>query len=565
MAHLLAALPAELFEEILRLLLLPDQAALGRTCKLINQLLTPTIWSDIELHHRGTHEGVNVRHEVDVLPWNWDGYKELLERVRAADDPVYPYKKSVLDPSSRKYAQVEFDPGQWAKRFDSWHQQCGDSSAAPYSDANYTQFGRGKKLLRVMKITSKARWDFLSQFVKSLCISAKADYETVEIIASFHNLRSLELIGLALGNSRVATALPVHLPRLHSLKLRGFFPAALVQKFCDSAEQITHLNLGLLGPFMDDSACAETVLEVDENWTPTGDKADENSQPSGGAAATLASRPVDTINGELVRDGNDSNADKYENDESGGHKMGHDGQDLPWAFHGPIWLPKSFHRRFTRLTHLHLIKPYTSVTQSSWVAHRDFFYHIPQRYEQGLNNDWVFMIQAVAGTLKELILEHRIPIALEYDLSSRALPSHKRSSNVFHGTDWANSEPDRGDELFGRSVLRLLLQESASFLKLRQLSLRGIQVHGLPTWDADEVPDTNEAPDNVELLRQGFPTCNIEIFEQVYPLHVYSCRDDSVPEGLEKVRQDEGNGLLYDGSYYKDYMWRFGPQWRIQD
>ncbi|KAK6084434.1 hypothetical protein SCUP234_03223 [Seiridium cupressi] len=126
--------------------------------------------------------------------------------------------------------------------------------------------------------------------------------------------------------------------------------------------------------------------------------------------------------------------------------------------------------------------------------------------------------------------------------------------------------PDRGDELFCTSVLRLLLEQSERFSQLRQLSFRGIQVNGLPTRaETDGVPGENGVPDNDKLLQQTFPNCSVEIFEQMYPMHVYV--DDTYqgwpPERTEST-QDEGDGLLWDASFYNDYRKRFGPQWRVQ-
>jgi hypothetical protein len=108
-----------------------------------------------------------------------------------------------------------------------------------------SQFGRAKKLLGIRKITSKARWDFLAQLVRSLCISARVTDDVVDMISSFTNLRGLELISFPPEGGHAATAPDVHLPHLESLKLRGYVSAVLAQKFCSNGEHITHLDLEL--------------------------------------------------------------------------------------------------------------------------------------------------------------------------------------------------------------------------------------------------------------------------------------------------------------------------------
>ncbi|KAK8097592.1 uncharacterized protein PG998_013078 [Apiospora kogelbergensis] len=57
----LTTLSVELLHAIAALFLLPDQAALARTCKRLNSALTPIVWREIELLVRG-----NAGH-MDVL------------------------------------------------------------------------------------------------------------------------------------------------------------------------------------------------------------------------------------------------------------------------------------------------------------------------------------------------------------------------------------------------------------------------------------------------------------------------------------------------------------------
>jgi hypothetical protein len=544
MAPLLTTLPNELFQEIASLLLLPDQAALGRTCKQLNQLLTPTIWSDVELHHRGTHEGMDVDHEMDS--WARQDPEERLE-MALADEPGYPYKKLVLEPSRRKYSQIEFDPVQWAKRAKL-------RTARTYTryeiniTNDYSQCGREKLLLNVRKFTSNTRWDFLAQLVQSLCISVGVNNKVVEMIASFSNLRNLELTGYPLhkGDQATAAAPDLYLPRLEFLKLRGYLSGALARRFCGSnAEHITHLNLGLLATTTDDAAYTGTLLKInDENSALVSDEEAESYLQNGAeAAATLAPKAEDGS------DDADTGEEEDEDDEN-------DEEQQPWSLHSPIWLPRWLSQRFATLTHLHLVKPYTG--ESQWMFVHDGYIDIPHRYEQILNKEWVFLLQAVAGTLKELILEHRLPMLVGDTIGdSDPIPEEKRSSDAAALPDWDRGS-DRGDEIFCQSVLRFLLEESNSFSRLGQLSFRGIQVKGLPTRQDnadDEVPGRNGVLDNDELLSRAFPNCNIDIFEPAYPIHVYSGQTfQQRPEEGQEAGQDEGDGLLHDASFYNDYI-----------
>jgi hypothetical protein len=144
------------------------------------------------------------------------------------------------------------------------------------------------------------------------------------------------------------------------------------------------------------------------------------------------------------------------------------------------------------------------------------------------------------------------------------LPVFRGSQSLSGGR---SADADRGDELFCRSVLRFMLEHSGQFSNLRHLALRGIQMSGLKTdTDSDQVPGDNGVPDNDEALRCAFPHCEIDIFEATYPIHVYVGYNFQMwPENRHEAMQDEGDGLLWDLSYYNDYKKRFGPQWRITD
>ncbi|KAK7700414.1 hypothetical protein SLS64_011022 [Diaporthe eres] len=562
----LTSIPSELFQEITSLLLRPDEAALARTCKALNRLLTPVIWGDIELHHSGTHEGMNVENEVDDFQiGQWESVEARLADAEV-EDSIYPFKKLIYEPSSRKYSQCGFNLERWSASFKEkgLHWQTPDLSSTRATDnANRRNFqhGREEKFVGAMKIASKERWAELAQHVRSLCMSIGVDDEVVEVIASFRNLRSLELIGLPLARAHPATARQVNLPNLQNLKLRGYFPAALARNICHNAEHVTHLDIGLLATPTDDAAYKNTLLlkmdddsEEPVSEEPVTEGEAEEFRRNGAEAASRSLKAEGAKSESPDADGEEGEEDS--DDES-------DEEDLPWALHSPIWLPRSLAQAFSGVTQLHLVKPATGETGS--MMSFDNFTHIPHRYEQVLCMEWVFLLEAVAGSLKELVLEHRIPMEDGDTVGDGdPLPEFRGSQSL---SGWRSAEADRGDELFCRSVLRFMLEHGGRFSSLRRLALRGIQMSGLKTdKDSDQIPGSNGVPDNNEALRRAFPNCEIDIFEETYPIHVYAGYVyQSWPGNRHEAMQDEGDGLLYNSSYYNDYKKRFGPQWRIMD
>lgn len=548
------SLPPELVQEIASHLLLADQSLLSRTCKSLNSLLTPVVWSDIELHHSGTHEGIDVRGEVsqyvqdirEGLPW------VNPTDVALPDDKEYPYQGQEFAPSPRKYAQCGFDPPKWTDKFRRrWGCIYGICpSRSPVSRDN-NQFGREEKFICVRRFTVKQRWDQLARNVRFLCISIGIDDESMEGISTLQNLRSLEIVGLALVVSHFPTAPKVNLPKLENLKLRGYFPAAFVRSICSNAKHIKHLDLGLLATPTDDEVYRDTILAPRSTRAPLTLAQAEYYQTHSAEAAATASAPIgpppedDNINGAYPEE------EWLDEDEP-----------MPWAIHGAIWLPRSLPSRLKSLTHLHLVKPYTGETELDVAG--DGLALIPHRYEHALNIEWQLLLEGVGPSLKELILEHRAPADLgDTVFDGDPVPLQKKSK-----AGWTSPWPidyDRGDELFCRSVLRLLLERSREFSNLRHLALRGIRIKGLATGaQEDVVPGEHGEPDNDELLRQAYPDCEVELFEDVYPIHAddedeYYTGNDNAHQAI----QDEGDGLLHSLAFYNDYKKRFGPQWRV--
>ncbi|ETS85976.1 hypothetical protein PFICI_04001 [Pestalotiopsis fici W106-1] len=573
MAPSLDTLPVDLFREIISLLSPPAQASLSRTCTAYNRCLLPFLWSEIECHHLGTHEGIDVESEVSEYKYTGKlkSHKSRFNpRVHRREDVVYPYEELMYEPSRRRYCQEKFDPVTWSKekRFDQWNNSEVVSPPTRLSEncnrRNF-QFGREEQFISVRKISSPDRWVELARHVRSLCMSIGVDDEVIRVIGSLPNLTSLELVGLPLNNGHPALAPSIDLPVLKNLKLRGYLPSAFVRNVCSNAQNIKYLNIGVLATPKDDEAYRRTLLLDDGNSEIITEEEAASFQRKGieaielvagdGSIAENGDGDADAKEEEGDEDADDSDDDQEEDD------------DEPFALHGAIWLPKALPSQFATVTHLHLVKPYTGETSLGDLGN-DAFTDIPHRYEQVLCHEWVFLLRGVAPTLKELVLEHRVPqhwgdTVGDGDPHPRTKGSNRGGPhNPFIGTD-----PDRGDVLFCRSVLRLLLEQSSRFENLRRLALRGIQINGIPTQrNSTAVPGIDGAPNNDKLLEKAFPACDLELFHRVFPLLVY---DGSTFEGWEENRheamQDEGDGLMYNLQYFNDYKKRFGPQWRKMD
>ncbi|KAK7942427.1 uncharacterized protein PG986_011540 [Apiospora aurea] len=248
MVHQSATLPLELLHAVASLLLRPDQAALARTCKSLNVLLTPIVWGDVELHFRGTHEGVNL--DAKLGNEDDDDDEEPSPEERAA----YPFWDIVKEPPLRKYSQVEFDGTNQAGVDLDHHVHINDDElgtvgrASDMGNRRNLQFAKEEKFARVCFITPAPRWTELAQHVRSLCMSIGMDDGVIKVLSDLRNLRSLELPP------------EMQMPGLKNLKLRGFFPVAFLKAIFTNAETITHLNLGLLATKFDDEKNSRGIL-----------------------------------------------------------------------------------------------------------------------------------------------------------------------------------------------------------------------------------------------------------------------------------------------------------------
>ncbi|KAK8084260.1 hypothetical protein PG997_005531 [Apiospora hydei] len=489
MVHQLATLPLELLHAVASLLLRPDQAALARTCKSLNVLLTPSYGGDIELHFRGTHEGVNLDAKLGNEDDNDDEEPSPEERAE------YPFWDIVKEPPLRKYSQIEFDgTNQAGVDLDHHAHIDGDElgtvgRASDMGNRRNLQFAKEEKSARVCFITPAPRWTELAQHVRSLCMSIGMDDGVIKVLSDLRNLRSLELVGLPIPEAKPwpSTAPEMRMPGLKNLKLRGFFPVAFLKAIFTNAETITHLNLGLLATKFDD---------------------EKNS------CGILAGRF-----GGAQHDGDDDK-DREEKDDD------EDDDPQPWAFHNPIWLSDDLARGFNSLTHLHLVKPYSGYSSLDYGS----------LDEPPCATKSASMAKRGGGLGRHPVL----PIGA-------AAPS-----------------PAGGGKGYGA---------------LRRLALRGIRIDGISTTsggsgDGDEEVEAAVLPgiggralDNGALLRRSYPDCDVELVQNdvygIYPYdgETYDCWD----ERRKEPRQDEGDGLLEDADYYRDYIRRYGPQWRIVD
>ncbi|KAK7975327.1 hypothetical protein PG989_013790 [Apiospora arundinis] len=538
MVHL-ASIPLELLHSVASLLLRPDQAALARTCKVLNGILTPIVWGDVELHFRGTHEGVNIDAQLGLEDDDEADYYE--------NEAEYPFHDIAKEPSQRKYSQREFDEPEPESggNSDQRNQRLPDGYEGPIigmpernRNRTDTQYGKDEKFCRTSYITSAPRWAELALHVQSLCMSVGVDDGFIRLLSDLRNLRSLELVGLPLPlEARCPGASPkIEMPALTNLKLRGYFPVAFLKEIFVNARTITHLNLGLLANKFDD----KTYL-----------------------------RPYQ---------GDSNHGDDEEEEDS-------------MAFHSPIWLTDDLTRRFTSLTHLHLVKPYSGDTTIIIF----YFCKTPPAYEKVIYDEWMRILEVSSGTLKEVILEHRLPVNDRCAMDrGNYVPERKKKRGGY--------EACPGDTMFCQTVLRQLLQQSERFDKLQHLALRGMRISripisddgpsdpssGLPSaglhqngqgnsgpypvgppWDEPGVkgvvPGIEGRPDNDELLRDAYPDCDVELAEAPYGIYPY---DGHSYEGWEEnhpkvPRQDDGDGLLDEYRYHRDYLQRYGPQWRI--
>lgn len=547
--------PNEILHEIVSQLLVPDQAALARTCKLLHAHLTPTVWKEVELHHRGVHEGL-ILWPLLERPSFIEDDSEFLGDCTVSDK--YPFADSITQPSSRKYAQHELSETnrdawhqktpqrerEWSnwrlRRGDSWESDGEGGRATDSCNRKTYQFGRERIFLGTKRHTSPSRWAELAAHVQSLCISIAIDQQVCIMLADLVNMRSLQLVGLPLeeewdeGNHLRADAMPrppipaMMFPALRNLRLRGYIPTNLVSAILASnGSNITHLDLGL-----------------------------------------VAGPKEDALNSMLPSFPEDADQENDDEDEDDDGDMTDDEDKEPWGLHSPHWLQgeTGLPTPLSSLTHLRLVKPYNGELPSGFCC--DTFKDIPSDYDRVIYKEWAAVLDSAASTLKEAVFEHRVAMEVGDTVGDGdPHPQRKlRPSDAFH------SSIDSADVQFCQIILRRFLTGGhAQFPNLQHLGLRGIRIREINAF-GEELSrggaDTPHSEDvwwsNADRLRAAFPACDVELFEPAYPIYVYAGYIyDSWAMNRHEAGQDPGDGLLYDNSFYNDYRRRFGPDWRI--
>lgn len=552
MAGILTALPCEILNQVVSQLLLPDQSALSKTCKFLHAQLTPIVWQEVELHHRGVHEGLVL---WELLDEAIDPDDEDFHRNHSVSD-TYPFGDYPLQPSSRKYAQCPLDGELEAWRIYAdpraiWEQDGdhariqGKGQATDNANRHVYQFGREQRFLGVKSAVHASgqpalRWTALAAHVQSLCMSIAVDEEVCLVLADLRNLRSLQLVGLPLeeewggGKHLKADSTPypplpaMVFPALRRLRLRGYIPTHLVREIVGrNGPGITHLDLGLVAG-------------------PREDKLN----------AMLPSFPGDDEEDEDEDDDDDDNSSLEE----------YDDEKPPWGLHSPHWLQgaSTLPAPLSSLTHLCLVKPYTGEV-SSWIS-TDSFSKIPSAYDQVVYDEWAAILDSAASTLQEVILEHRVVLQAGDTVGDGDPHPERKGSQFFR----ERPEPDTADVQFCQTILRRLrVGGRAAFPYLQHLGLRGIRIREIPTLveevSGGEVPGVGGVPDNEECLRAVLPAgCDVELFEPTFPIHVYAgFVYQNWSTNRHEASQDPGDGLLHDESFFHDYRRRFGPDWRI--
>jgi hypothetical protein len=437
---------------------------------------------------------------------------------------VLPYEYLVAEPSERRY----FQPRSWRGWGPSLRRSRSPPMIEPSSRASdnvnrhHRQHGREEMFLKAKLSTSAERWEVLSKHIHLICFSIAVDDEVIAFLSSLPNLTSLEVVGLPLvsrarspwypdGQPPARLPLEIKYPHLKNLKLRGYFPAAFVRSVCSSAPGITHLNLGLLASMRDDKPFRDTLLRrEDEDY---------------------------------------SDGPQYDTEPE-------DEEVVPWALHSPLWLYPEILGPLTlpKLTHLNITRPFRGSGYDYW---SDSFEFIPEDLERAQVKEWASFLRTNSTTLKEVIFDYRVP--------------QEAGDTVGDG----GAVPERVKQLdspgyliFSHLILGLLLKEREHFPNVQRLAFRGMWLleTSLDEEGMDLEGEREEGQDNQSLLRKTFPNCEIEFHQSPYPIYVYAgWVYQDWPDSYHEAMQDVGDGLLYESSYYHDYVRRFGREWKVAE
>ncbi|SPJ71996.1 uncharacterized protein FTOL_01724 [Fusarium torulosum] len=211
----LEMLPSELHLRILSHLTPHDLSNLARTCQRFNNIVTPLIWDDIELHEEGYHES---KHELDV-------------------------PSPARDPARRPYHSRQ----PWG----------GGQGAEMKAMAFFT-------MLQTTHKQDFERFEHITKRIRHLCTVVEPswqprteDYKIIDpegiqvwqLLPYFSNLETLELYGnpdYHDENKEKAFEILGPTPRLRFAKLWGYMPRAVPAWLLRSGETLERLELGML-------------------------------------------------------------------------------------------------------------------------------------------------------------------------------------------------------------------------------------------------------------------------------------------------------------------------------
>ncbi|KAH7272953.1 hypothetical protein B0J15DRAFT_590727 [Fusarium solani] len=228
-------LPIEIILEISSYLSFSQRSKFSRTCKHINALIEPQIWSDIELHGDGYHE---TRNEISYPP---------------------PFKS----PSDRVYIGI-------------YRGRYPPERLSPLN------------ILRQLLETDQDRVRKVASRVRSLCTVISAGDKVWDILPYFSNLEALELYGRWDKVDQVTPEVD-HPPlaKLRFAKLLGYIPRAGARWVLRSGPTLERLELGMLDrplmsplyPDRDPAPLPEENLAGDDESSDYGSLSAENTFP----------------------------------------------------------------------------------------------------------------------------------------------------------------------------------------------------------------------------------------------------------------------------------------------
>ncbi|KAF4971289.1 hypothetical protein FSARC_1859 [Fusarium sarcochroum] len=341
----LGNLPTEILLKILSCLDAHDFTKVARTCKRLDDMVEPLIWTDIELHEEGYHES---KSELNEPP-----------PVRPADlRPYHPKQGWDRGQGASMKAESLFTMLQSLHKED------------PDRLQEITR--RVKHLCTVIDPTWRPR-------TKGYEIIDPQDIQVWYLLPYFSNLETLELHGDSSYTQEVeepVLEITSPAPRLRFAKLSGYLPRAIPAWVLKAGETLERLELGML------DRPISTNLSNDPEFTPLPEEKIARGEKQ------------DSGDNEWVHDDDDDNRSDWGSlwEECvvprplGGYLSDYD--------NGSLVLPK--------LKHLYLYQPAESNFLNSCLD-----YSWSSRAEAACHGDWHTILGASIATLETLVLEQR--------------------------------------------------------------------------------------------------------------------------------------------------------------